>query len=311
MARTYRYGYGTMRLTEAELDQKWSWRMVHPEVRRRSIHMFDDAQDAGHDLGCGGGARDPVSQEREFYRRHYEVACPGQRRYLGKCYNLRTGMAPYAPPGSSNHETGVLEGFAIAIDYVGWEDHWFDEHCEKYGIKNFGGKFGPGVNGEEWHGQPVEFANARSAVNVQVAEGKKLTYWDFGTGTPQPPTPLPPQKSPERIVMAESLEFTTPYRWDTRGFGVLPPGQYECIIPKAAGKAAIKGNLTVVPAGEAGYATAWIGNTPTPNVSALNWNASDLAVANQIDVPLAPDGSFKIYIHAPASIIFDLVGFWS
>ena len=111
--------------------------------------------------------------------------------------------------------------------------------------------------------------------------------------------------------MAERLEFTTPYRWDTRGFGVLPAGQYECAIPGATGKAAIKGNLTVIPAGAAGYATAWIGNVSTPNVSALNWNATDLAVANQIDVPLAPDGTFKIYINTPASIIFDLVGYWT
>lgn len=115
---------------------------------------------------------------------------------------------------------------------------------------------------------------------------------------------------PARIAMADKFEFTAPYRWDTRGFGVIPAGQYDLGIPGASGKVGIKGNLTIVPATAAGYATAWIGNTPAPNFSSLNFSPSTGPVANQVDVALASDGTFKVYISAPASIIFDLVGFW-
>jgi hypothetical protein len=172
---SYRFGYGSLRLSVDQLDERRTWNQLHPEIRRRLIRMFDTGIAEGHDVGIGEGARDPVQQQAEFFRRHYQVATGGCCAYQGKRWALKTGMAPIAPPGNSNHEAGVLDGFALAADLVGWEDHWVDANCERFGLKNFGGAIGPGVNGEEWHVQPVEFANSRSAVNAQVAAGLTLT----------------------------------------------------------------------------------------------------------------------------------------
>jgi hypothetical protein len=187
---TYRWGYDGKRLTLAEMETRWSWNNVHPELRRRAVALMDAAQAAGHDLGIGEGARNAKAQLAEFLRRHNEVATGGCCKWDDKRYALKPGMAPMAPPGSSNHEDGVYEGDAIAIDFVGWEDHWFDAHCEEFGIKNFGGAIGPDVNGEEWHGQFSEFPNSRSAVNAAIAAGKTVTVWPI-PGTPPPPQELP------------------------------------------------------------------------------------------------------------------------
>lgn len=198
MTRTYRWAYGTTRLTLAEMEGRWSWANVHPEVRRRAVALMNAGQDLGHDPGIGEGARNTTAQLAEFYRRHYQVASGGCCTYGGLRYALRAGMAPISPPGFSNHEDGVYEGDAIAIDFVGWEDHWFDANCERFGIKNFGGAIGPGVNGEEWHGQPMEFRNSRTDVNADIAAGKRLTVWPLPGGATTP-TPLPTAQEGDMI----------------------------------------------------------------------------------------------------------------
>lgn len=212
MTRTYRYGYGDERLTLDQLNTRWTWAVVHPEIRRRHIALFNYAQDNGHDIGVGGGGRSTAAQEAEFYRRHTQVACPGQRLYKGKCYNLKAGMAPVAPPGSSNHEDDVYEGYAIAIDLVGWEDGWVQQIIHLFHLKTF-----KGVNLEPWHTQPVEFGNSRSAVNADIWSGKKL-----GTPalpgdvapTPPDPTPTPPPSSGDeddmhRLILIDSRNGAT------------------------------------------------------------------------------------------------------
>lgn len=211
MTRTYLYGYGSYqsRLTEAELLTRWSWRMVHPEFRRRSLAMARASQDAGHDVGFGGGARDAEAQLQEALRRHYSVPCSGDydRRYNGVCYKLKPGFAPYSFPGSSNHETGVFEGYAIAIDFVGWEDHWFDMNCERYGIKNFGGQLGPNVNGEEWHGQPIEFPNSRQDVNTYISKGGRLHIWPLAGENPTPQPKPDPGDDPIMYIVKPGPEI--------------------------------------------------------------------------------------------------------
>jgi hypothetical protein len=199
MSTTYRFGYGSLRLALDQLEQRRTWADLHPEIRRRLIRMFDVARAEGHDLGIGEGARDPARQEAEFFRRHVPVNTGGCCSYKGKRWALKAGMAPIAPPGNSNHEKGILDGYAMAADLVGWEDHWFDANCHRFGLKNFGGAIGPGVNGEEWHAQPVEFANSRSAVNAQVAAGLTLTAIPLPGDPLTPPTPEPPDPLPQEI----------------------------------------------------------------------------------------------------------------
>ena len=137
--RTYPFGYGTQRCTWPQLNTKWTWTHLHPEMRRRVLRMMDHAQDAGYDVGIGEGARSTTTQRTTFLARHNVVSSGGCCHFEGKRYQLKKGLAHAAPPGSSVHEDGLLDGFALAVDMVGWENHWFDKNCTRYGLKNFGG----------------------------------------------------------------------------------------------------------------------------------------------------------------------------
>lgn len=167
MARTYLYGYATptQRLTLEELNQRWQWYMIHPEIRNRMIAMFNAAQDVGTDVGIGGGARSISGQETLFLARHDRVLFGGCCTYKGKRYRLRKGMAHAAPPGLSYHEEGVVDGFGVAADLIG-NLGWMRENCAKYGLKEFT------ASKEPWHVQPTEFPNARSQY-----KGEPLTVW--------------------------------------------------------------------------------------------------------------------------------------
>lgn len=122
----------------------------------------------------------------------------------------------------------------------------------------------------------------------------------------------------ERIVMATDFEFANAQRWDTRGFGEmnpalkagLDPGEYKCELAGSPGKVGAMVNVTIVAGSPAGYATVWPSG-PRPDKSKINWSATGQAIANEISVPLAADGSFRIFISAKAHIIVDLTGYWT
>lgn len=317
MTRTYLYGYNDYqtRLTEEELLTRWSWKMVHPEMRRRSLRMAAASQDAGHDVGFGSGARDPKVQLLEALRRHTVVPCSEahDRKYEGRCYKLKPGFSPYAFPGSSNHETGILNGYAIAIDYVGWEDHWFDKNCEFFGIKNFGGKVGDNVNGEEWHGQPIEFSNARSDVNKEVAAGRRLSAIPL----PGVHTPLPPLPDPRPIPIYQGVpDMFTPIHpkrnSDTRIWpGPIPANQtVEFGLDPAVfpiNTVAVAMSVTALNGIPGAFLTIW-GSGPVPDTSVLNFEG---AIANGSYVGPVAGLKFMLRASAPMNVICDVTGYWT
>ena len=156
----------------AELGQQWGWVTLHPEFRRRLIALFDASQDAGCEVGLGGGARSRKAQETLFYSRYKVVDCPGDLRWDGKCWKHVAG-ASAAPPGLSYHEETTDDGFALAADLVG-DLVWMNKNCSKFGLLHFAD-----VNNEPWHVQPVEVPKSRKAYS-----GQKLGVWDLG---PTPP----------------------------------------------------------------------------------------------------------------------------
>lgn len=195
--RTYLYGYpvngNETRVTLDELNKKWTWINFHPEMQRRIVAMMNASQDAGFDAGVGQAARSTVTQEQAFYSRHNQVSSGGCCTYKGKRYQIKSGVAHAAAPGSSVHEDELYEGYALAIDMRGWESHWMDRNCARFGLKNFGGAYGPNVNGEEWHMQPIEFGNSRSTIVAQIRAGGRLMKFPLPGEAPEPdPAPIPP-----------------------------------------------------------------------------------------------------------------------
>jgi hypothetical protein len=121
--------------------------------------------------------------------------------------------------------------------------------------------------------------------------------------------PPPPALGYERIVMTNGFEFARAPRWDTRGFGnPIPAGEYGVELQGARGKTGALVNVTIVSPQGAGFASAWAGG-PRPDTSKINY-AFGQTVANEVAVPLAADGSFRVFISTPAHIIVDLVGYY-
>lgn len=155
---TYRWGYGSTRLTIGQMKAQPTFALLDDEFQRRIIRMMRDARRAGHDVGVGGAARSVIQQETLFKARHNEVAAAGCCTYQGKHWQLKAGQAHAAPPGKSYHEPSTPAGRALAVDLVGWEDGWVEANVARFGLRTF-----TYVNAEKWHIQPTEIATSRSA----------------------------------------------------------------------------------------------------------------------------------------------------
>lgn len=171
--KTYMYGYSGDRLPLDVLETKWQWAMLHPELRRRLLALFDASILAECEVGFGGGARSSKGQETLFRARYTVCKCPGDVRWDGECWCKKPGMAPAAPPGLSYHEETTKDGFALAADLVG-DLGWMNRNCGRFGLLHFAD-----VNKEPWHVQPVEIPKSRKLYNDQ-----KLAVWVF-PGSPE------------------------------------------------------------------------------------------------------------------------------
>ncbi|MFI7358003.1 PKD domain-containing protein [Streptomyces avidinii] len=71
-------------------------------------------------------------------------------------------------------------------------------------------------------------------------------------------------------------------------------------------------NVTVTEPGGLGHLTAFSGDGPVPTASNLNFLAGQ-TVANAVIVPVAPDGTIKIFngAYLPAHVVVDVVGYYS
>jgi hypothetical protein len=167
---TYLFGFGDNRLTIDEMATRQTWALLHPEFRRRLVHLFDLAQESGTDLGIGEGWRSSDSQRRTFLARHAEVRSGGCCTFEGRRYALIPPNAHAAPPGLSFHETTITASgnVAMAADLVG--DLAFGRaHAAEVGLVEFSN-----VNSEPWHFQPSEIPTSRSRY-----DGRDLTAWDL------------------------------------------------------------------------------------------------------------------------------------
>lgn len=169
MRPTYRYGYGTQRLTLAAMRAQSGVKPLDPEFWRRLKKLMRDARKAGVDIGIGGAARSVLQQEQLFFDRHSEVASGGCCSYQGKRWALKAGKAHAAPPGRSYHEPSSPAGGVLAVDLVGWEHPWVAANIGRFGLRDLASL------GEKWHLQPIEVAAARS----QYRGPHPLPKWRF------------------------------------------------------------------------------------------------------------------------------------
>ena len=78
--------------------------------------------------------------------------------------------------------------------------------------------------------------------------------------------------------------------------------------PKAAGKGAVTITVTAVAPVNGGFVTLFAEGDAPPTISALNYKGGPGAVANTTTVPVALDGSFKVYCSSNTHLVIDLVG---
>lgn len=150
---------------------------------------------------------------------------------------------------------------------------------------------------------------------------------------PEPilPPPPPPQGAPVNYSRVEVLQPHKDNRViDSRDFGPeagrfgnargSDNGERRILCPRAAGAAAVRVNVTAVEPRGGGHLTMWRSGPRPEEQSKLNytsiwqptfdsrqWAALGLNVANEVEVPVAPDGSFMVYASGDIHMVIDLV----
>lgn len=113
-------------------------------------------------------------------------------------------------------------------------------------------------------------------------------------------------------VMGHMTPFSaiTPRRvTDTRTTGGTPAGETIIVatgLPPGTHAAAVQ--ITVADTGGPGFVTAWSGAGRRPETSVVNSRHAGDVDGNFVIVPLAADGSFRIYTLAQAGILVDVLG---
>lgn len=280
----FAYGYGKVRLTVAEMEQRTNWNRLHPEFRRRLVALFTTAQAEGTDVGLGGGYRSTERQKAMFLSR-YVVDPNGRTRWDGKRWTKKKGVASAAPPGRSYHEPTCTEGWCYAADLVG-DLKWANANAHRFDLLHFAN-----VNSEPWHFQPIELPKSRFRYS-----GQTLEVWN----PPAPPDTFVPDPI-KHITKDIDMRLVNPARlFDSRSKGG-PFKAGETREVRIADVSAAFVNITVVPY-EPGYVTVWGGGT-MPNVSNVNY--VDAPIANTSLVPVE-NGHVKVYSSGKADIIIDL-----
>lgn len=168
----------------------------------------------------------------------------------------------------------------------------------------------------EWHAEaktpplrPMPHAETDYTDCCGALYRANLTAGMFDPQLAPPPPPPPAQGVPDMFFPINPFRNA-----DTRAFGGagIDPGEHRfglhpAVIP--ANAVAVALNVTVLPAGVAGFCTIWPDNHPRPNASVLNYEASG-AHNGAIAVGVA-NNHFRLFLDQRAHVIIDVSGYWT
>lgn len=281
----YPVGYGSTLVTMRRLRELHEPRM-HPHF---AAPLFAWIESMGGEVGIGSGWRAPGTQP---------------------------DAAGFAPEGKTFHQDQVFNSKLVryaAVDLVRKNPtggahvgmRWSDsDTAPAYGLHTF-------INGEPWHMQNTNIRGWQSWVNAGRPDPILVNYPGITPPKPPPHTGAPvTTTSTDWLVPAQRIMDSR--WWDEAGrFGDdLPNDTGVRHIPctAAAGKKAVTVTVTAVAPRGPGFVTLFTSGETPPNVSALNYGPAIPAIANTTTVPVAADGSFKVYLSSNAHCVIDLVG---
>jgi hypothetical protein len=277
--------------------------MVDPEMQRRWFALMDAGHAAGHDVGAGGAGRTVEGQEALFYSRHHEVSCGAKHccTYKNKCYQLNTGAAHAAPPGKSYHEPTTPLGHCLAIDAVGWQDHWLRNNAHRFGLDTAE----DASTNEEWHVQPIEIPTSRS--NYKWWIHHPLPRFQLPG---DPPIIIPPDPiNPGGDMPTEVNTRVYDTRYDGApgvGSPLLKEEARSC--PASFGGTMVQIHVTVIPQSPSGFLKIWEPGKPEPGTSVCNW--TDGKVASDVQTVKMKDSRIMVKASDACHIILDNQVVW-
>lgn len=169
--------------TETELEKRWDWRLLHPEVRRRHLALY---RLSDHRIGFLSGARSAAQQAALYAERG-----PG-------------GGA--APAGLSFHEDDSYADFgqlwAVAVDNIG-DMRLIVELAPEVGLYTLVAS----SPSEPWHTQPTELPRSRRTFKIEPGR-YRIGVWPLDGPHPNPPAPTtPPIVEDDDMSLARMIRF--------------------------------------------------------------------------------------------------------
>lgn len=140
-----------------------------------------------------------------------------------------------------------------------------------------------------------------------------LTTWRNEIAPYLAPLEPPPEPSPPLTENAMYYAVLPARIFDSRATGKIGASG-TVVVPRASalpasGATTAVVNVTMVDATDPGWLTVW-GGGPQPQTSDVNATRRGDTIANEIHVPLAADGSFRIFSSAGAHVLCDLKGYF-
>lgn len=97
---------------------------------------------------------------------------------------------------------------------------------------------------------------------------------------------------------------------DTRNGPRPPNGSVITAYPGVAGATAVGVNIALTETAGAGFVTAWAGDVDLPTASSINSTFANENISNFVIVPLAADGTFKLFANSSTHLVVDVMGYF-